>query len=57
MVDQTTDMSSKPQTDQTGTDVTGNMIVYSRYNPTPDEGDDNIAYLLTMFRVDGLYPL
>lgn len=57
-------LSSKPptssevtqQTWQGDTDVTGQLIVYSRYNPTPDEGDENIAYLLTMFRIDGLYP-
>lgn len=39
-----------------GTDYTGKMYVYCRYNPTPDEGDENLAYLLTMFRQDGLQP-
>ena len=39
-----------------GEDVTGNLLSYCRYNPTPDTGDENIVYVLTMLRQHGLQP-
>ncbi len=37
-----------------GQDVTGNLLSYCRYNPTPDTGDENIVYVLTMLRKNRL---
>nr|UHK03785.1 MAG: ORF1 [Torque teno midi virus] len=50
-------IATETQQHQTvGTDVTGQLIVYCRYNPIPDEGDENIAYLKGMFTVNSLEP-
>nr|UHK03787.1 MAG: ORF1 [Torque teno midi virus]UHK03791.1 MAG: ORF1 [Torque teno midi virus]UHK03798.1 MAG: ORF1 [Torque teno midi virus] len=56
LVDKNQNITEGQSTDPTGTDKTGELLVYCRYNPTPDNGDPNLAYLLTMFRQEGLQP-
>nr|UHK03786.1 MAG: ORF1 [Torque teno midi virus] len=56
LVNATTSTQSLPEQTQEGEDVTGNLLSYCRYNPTPDTGDENIVYVLTMLRQHGLQP-
>nr|UHK03801.1 MAG: ORF1 [Torque teno midi virus] len=46
------DQPSGSETNPPGESVTGKLVYTARYNPTPDPGDDNEIYMLTMFRTD-----
>nr|UHK03658.1 MAG: ORF1 [Torque teno midi virus] len=56
IVDKDQSLASLPETTDTGTDITGDLLVYCRYNPTPDTGDNNIMYLKGMFTINSLEP-
>nr|UHK03667.1 MAG: ORF1 [Torque teno midi virus] len=51
-----TDMQGNITETTTTHNVTGKLLTYCRYNPTPDIGDTNIMYLKGMFTKNSLEP-